>query len=111
MTELYPKKKWKEVGTHKSIHKPPALAGVYIIFIYDMNEGKKIPLYVGRSQNIKKRFISHLTYSKIFKEYGNRRGYFISVKIKRINKNKELEKRMIQKLRPKYNKVYNWNTI
>ena len=35
MTELYPKNKWKEVGTHKSIHKPPALAGVYIIFIYD----------------------------------------------------------------------------
>jgi len=109
----YQNNKWTTVGTYKNIHKPPHLAGVYIIFIDDYSNDTRTIQYVGQTADFYKRFSCHRTYFKIRDIILGDYVKSITVKVKPtdIKTRKELEKRLIQKLKPPYNKFYNWGYL
>ncbi len=107
----YQNNKWTIVGTYKNIHKPPHLAGVYVIFID--NYDKRDIQYVDQTSNFYKRFSCHRIYFKIRDIISDNYAKSITVKAKPTDTKtrKELEKRLIQKLKPPYNKFYNWGYL
>lgn len=105
MEYKYKYNKWIEVGTYKNRHKLPELPGVYIIYFQKLFDEIKTIKYIGRSNNLHKRFTCHRVYSSLF----DIDQLALRVKIKYTNNHKELERKLIQKLRPPLNKFFNWN--
>ena len=105
--------KWRIVGTYKNNHKPPSISCVYLIFIDDYSNFTRDIQYIGQTNNCYKRFSCHRTYFKIKKLILDKNTKDITVKIKYANKKdrKQLEKKLIQRLKPPYNKFYNWGYL
>jgi excinuclease UvrABC nuclease subunit len=101
-------RRWQRIGTRYSKHKLPSESGVYVIYLSNLDDDTKKVLYVGSTNNAKKRFSSHRIYAKLFKKYLDYPSVFLEVKFKKTNNYKDLEKNIIPKLKPKLNKVYNW---
>lgn len=78
--------------------------GVYVILHYPIfsNSNKIDVLYVGRSMNLAERWKSHNIYKRAIND-----GYFPAVKWKLCNNSAELEKKLINRLSPPYNKQFN----
>ena len=85
----------------------PEIAGVYVIYFRNDFDDKNELMYIGRSTNFKKRFSCHRIYSKLLQQEIPFQRWLI-VKIKPTENHKELEKALIQKLKPPMNKFFNW---
>ena len=105
--------KWTIVGTYKNMHKPPRLAGVYAIFIDNYSKDTREIQYIGQTSDFYKRFSCHRIYFKIRSIILGNYVKSITVKVKPtdIKTRKELEKKLIQKLKPPFNKFYNWSYL
>lgn len=73
--------------------------GVYVIMHFDVLTRKSLVIYVGRSLNLKSRWKSHNIFKQSFKD-----GYFSGVKWKICKNSAELEYKLINRLKPIYNK-------
>lgn len=76
--------------------------GVYVIIHIDAIAKKQSVIYVGRSLNLKSRWKSHNIYNRAFKD-----GFSCYVKWKWCSNSAELEKRLIKRFKPIYNKQFN----
>ena len=109
----YLSEKWRTVSTYKNIPQPPSVPCVYIIFIENWSGFTREVQYIGQTSNLYKRLSSHIVYSKVRKIIYDKR-FSIDVKIKYIESKKKrelLEKKLIQKLKPPFNKMYNWGYL
>jgi len=88
----------------------PEISGVYVLYFTNILADFKELVYIGRSTNIAKRFSGHKLYYELLKQEDGYNRY-LAAKVKETECHKELEKLLIQKLRPKYNKVFNWGII
>jgi excinuclease UvrABC nuclease subunit len=85
-----------------SIFGPPAEPGVYCVFVHNLLTGKRRVLYIGSSHNIKKRVLNNAhPYMKAFNSF--KYPEMVATKTKVCEDYLELERRLIQRLKPEYN--------
>ncbi len=107
----FPLNKWIIVGTTKNSHVFPCLQGIYIIFIDNLETMTRTVQYVGQTSNFNKRFSCHKVFYEIKKLCPCNSNKLLTIKIKRTTNRQLLEKKLIQKLKPPYNKFYNWGYL
>lgn len=95
-------KDWGCEQSYSNCDIPPEKSGVYAITRPDFENGNPVKevLYVGRSSNLRNRIKGHPIFSKAKKEFGYVRLHFLET----INF-KDLERELIKKYQPLYNKV------
>lgn len=96
--------KWEYIGRYSGIVEAPKMPGCYVFYLVKSIKPRiVIVLYIGHSSNLQNRLSRHKLYYELRDKY-----FYISTKVKICKNHKDLEKKLIQRLRPKYNKMYNW---
>lgn len=97
---------WKTPNTYDfNFSSVPLNSGVYVLtHTYTDFKNKKMiyeVLYVGSSNSLLNRYRSHEVIRKLNKKYSYIQFYF-----KEVDNYLEIEKKLIKKLQPKYNKIW-----
>lgn len=96
-------KYWKCANTYEPDYgKPPQSSGVYLFLAISFTNRSKKLIYIGQSENLLKRFKNHEKMNKLYNHYDHIYFYWYAT-----HNHIDIEKKLIEKYRPKFNKQYN----